>query len=620
MQPRSAELAAKLRGRLKPNRRYATLRWKTLLIVAATLMGLLVIVYIPLRIFLLGSFVSLERQLLLTDLDRASNAIADDLHNLDLLNAGFAIWDDTYAFVNTPKQEYIDNNYYDDFLADNRLNLVLVVDSTGQVVFGKAFDLESHLSVPIPQRFQQVANHDILLNHTAITSTITGVMSLPNAPMLISSRPIVTSQEQGPIRGTLIFGRYLDSREIGQLAAITHLNLMIDRPDGSPLAADPAPTSIQVLDEQTIAASKPLADLDRTTSLRLRVDVPRNVYAQGLVGINSFMISLLVAGLIFGGIMIGLLERFVLSRLATLQAGVQRIGEQSDLSERIEITGDDELTHLAASINGMLMALDRAQLERQQAEAALQELQLQEEALRAKREFLSIVSHELRTPLTPMLGYLDLMLVGEGGELTDDQRKFLKTIRSNTRRMSALVEDLLEIGRMEANSITLQFSPVDLGIVIEEVVERLQSDLERTSMTLTREIAVQLPLVEADRKRVEQVLMNLLSNAIKYNYPGGNITIRAFKRDSQYVEVQIEDSGIGLTLEQQSRLFTRFYRAETPLRDQVSGTGLGLVVAKTFVELHGGSITVQSQPGAGSTFSFTLPHHQPTDGAAPDRV
>src|SRR5438105_1350637 len=99
MQPRSAVPPAKLRGRSDPNRRYTTLRWKTLVIVAATLMSLLVIVYIPLRIFLLGSFVSLERQLLLTDLDRASNAITDDLYNLDLLNAGYAIWDDTYAFV-----------------------------------------------------------------------------------------------------------------------------------------------------------------------------------------------------------------------------------------------------------------------------------------------------------------------------------------------------------------------------------------------------------------------------------------------------------------------------------------------------------------------------------------
>src|SRR5215213_1631537 len=548
MQPRSADPAAKLRGRFGSNRRYTTLRWKTLLIVAATLMGLLVIVYIPLRIFLLGSFVALERQMLLTDLDRATNAINDDTYNLDLMNAGYAIWDDTYAFVEVPKQEYIDNNYYDDFFTDNRLNLVLIVDSAGRIMFGKAFDLESDLAVPVPQRFQQLTNHDILLNHTAITSVITGVVSLPNAPMLISSRPIVTSLEQGPVRGTLIFGRYLNSRELEQLAAITHLNLTIDRYDSLHPEADPV--LIEVLDEQTIVASQPLADLDRTASMRLRVQVPRSIYAQGLIGINSFMISLLLTGLLFGGIMIWLLERFVLSRLATLQANVQRIGEQSDLSKRIKITGDDELAHLAGSINGMLVAIEQAQAERAQAEDALRELQLQEQTLQAKREFLSNVSHELRTPLTPMLGYLDLMLVGEGGDLTDDQRMFLNTIRSNTLRLSVLVEDLLEIGRVEANAITLQFWPLDLGIVIRETIVRLQPDLERKSMILIQEIDAQLPLVEADEKRIGQVLMNLLSNALKYSYPGGRLTIRAFKRDSQYVEVQVEDVGIGITPEQ----------------------------------------------------------------------
>jgi signal transduction histidine kinase len=324
--------------------------------------------------------------------------------------------------------------------------------------------------------------------------------------------------------------------------------------------------------------------------------------------------------LLFGGIIVGLLERFVLSRLATLQASVQRIGEQSDLSKRIEITGDDEVADLTGSINGMLVAIERAQTERRQAEEALQEAQLQEQTLRAKREFLSIVSHELRTPLTPILGYLDLMLVGEGGDLTNDQRMFLNTIRANSLRMSLLMEDLLEIGRLEAHSITLQCRSVDLGILIGETINRLQSELEHKSMTLTMEIAVQLPLVEADQKRIGQVLMNLFSNALKYSYPGGRLTIRAFKRDSQFVEVQVEDAGIGLTSEQQSRLFTSFYRAETPFRDQVSGTGLGLSIAKMFVELHGGSITVQSQAGAGSIFSFTLPLHQPADSKAHDRV
>src|SRR5215216_7667804 len=112
----------------------------------------------------------------------------------------------------------------------------------------------------------------------------------------------------------------------------------------------------------------------------------------------------------------------------------------------------------------MLEAIEQAQIERRQAEEKLQKLQLQEEALRAKRDFLAIVSHELRTPLTPILGYLDLMLVGEGGDLTADQHKFLQTIRSNTLRMSVLVEDLLEIGRLEATSIKLHCGPVDLSI------------------------------------------------------------------------------------------------------------------------------------------------------------
>jgi signal transduction histidine kinase len=615
MQPRSADLAAKLRGLFSQNPRYATLRWKTLLIVAATLIGLLVIVYIPLRVFLLGSFVNLERQLLLTDLDRAANAIADDAHDLDLLNAGYAIWDDTYAFVDAPNQAYIDNNYYDDFFVDNRLNLVLVVDRSGQIVFGKAFDLSSGRNVAIPQRFEQLASDDILLAHPTITSSITGIISLPNSPVLISSRPIITSQEQGPARGTLMFGRPLDENEIQHLAAITHLKLGVEQHDRSALTQDLALPSIQVLDEQTITAFKPLADLDQTASWRLRVEVPRSVYAQGLVGINSFLISLAIAGLLFGGIMVGLLERFVLSRLARLQAGVQQIGAQNDLSKRIELAGNDELAHLTDSINTMLAAIERAQTERQQAEEVRRQLQFQEQALRAKREFISVVSHELRTPLTPMLGYLDLMLVGEGGDLTDDQLIFLKTIRSNTLRMSVLVEDLLEIGRLEANTINLQFWPVDLDTVIGETIELLQPELERKSMTLIQELATQLPPIEADQKRIGQVLMNLVSNALKYSYPGGRITIRAFQLDSQYVEIQVEDTGVGMTPEQLSRLFTRFYRADNPFRDRVSGTGLGLSIAKTFVELHGGSISAQSQVGAGSIFSFTLPLRQPANSS-----
>ncbi|HEU5099204.1 MAG TPA: CHASE4 domain-containing protein, partial [Roseiflexaceae bacterium] len=592
MQPCSADDTAKSRGHLESSRSYTSLRRKTLLIVCATLLALVAILYIPLRIFLLGSFIELEEQMLLTDLNRASSAIADDIHDLDLLNASYAIWDDSYTFVDTPNQNYIDNNYYDDFFIDNRLNLVLITDNSGRIVFGKGFDLVSGHEDALPQRFQQLVANDILLGHSATTSIVTGVVSLPSSPMLISSRPIVTSLEQGPARGTLIFGRSLDAREIGNLAAITHLKMTVERQASRRNSQDPAAPVVQVLGEQTIATSQRLPDLDAISDLSLRVEVPRSIYAQGLIGINSFLLSLVVAGLILGGIMISLLERFVLSRLIALQANVQQIGAQSDLAKRIEATGDDELASLAESINGMLAALEQAQAERQQAEEVRRQLQLRDEALRAKREMLSVVSHELRTPLTPMLGYVDLMLIGEGGELTNDQRMLLNTIRSNTLRMSVLVEDLLEIGRLETQTLALQFVLIDLHSLISETVDLLRPEIERKHLTLTQEIAAQLPAVEADQKRVGQVLMNLLTNALKYSDAGGRLSIRVFQHDSQYIEVQVEDTGVGLTPEQQSQLFTRFYRADNPFRDRVSGSGLGLAIAKGFVELHGGSISV----------------------------
>jgi signal transduction histidine kinase len=345
--------------------------------------------------------------------------------------------------------------------------------------------------------------------------------------------------------------------------------------------------------------------------LLLRVEVPRSIYAQGQIGISSFMLSFLVAGLLFGVMILALLERFVLSRLAALNTSVQSIGAQSNLSERVTMTGDDEIAHLTDSINDMLAALELAQAKHQQAEEVRKRVLIREEALHAKHEFLSIVSHELRTPLTPIAGYVDLMLLGEGGDLTDEQRQFLQTIRSNTTRMASLVEDLLDIGRLETNNITLECRPTDLKVIIAEAAKLLQPELANKQTALVLEFADTLPLVELDPKRIGQVLNNLISNAVKYSYPQATITIRVCPRDNDQIEIQVEDTGVGLTPEQQNQLFTRFYRADNQFRDTVRGSGLGLSIAKSYVELHSGAMSVSSQLSIGSIFMFTLPLRQP---------
>ncbi|HEY1012187.1 MAG TPA: GAF domain-containing protein, partial [Herpetosiphonaceae bacterium] len=250
------------------------------------------------------------------------------------------------------------------------------------------------------------------------------------------------------------------------------------------------------------------------------------------------------------------------------------------------------------------------------------------EADRAKRDFIATVSHELRTPLTPIRGFVDLLMLGALGQLSDPQKEALTTVKNNTMRMLGLVEDLLEIGRLEAGKIMLNTTPSNLNQLVRDTVGTWQLELERKRMTLDLELDDSLPQVEYDTKRIGQVFTNLVSNAIKYTKDGGAVWVRTFRNKDGMIQVDVQDTGVGLKPEDQRKLFQRFYRADSELRDQVGGTGLGLSIAKSFVELHGGDMWVSSVAGEGSTFSFSLPVHQPrpelgesedlTSGIGPD--
>ena len=600
---------------------FARLRIKTVLIVAAALAGLLLILYIPLRIFLFSSFVDLEEQMTRTDLQRAQSALLGDIHDLEVYNTSYAIWDDTYVFVADHNPTYIERNYYDQFFLDNRLNLLLVADNDGRVIFGKQFDLNTQTDTPLSQRFQQLSMGDPLLAKQAGTGSIAGIVLLPDGPMLIAAHKILTSEGQGPSRGALMMGRFLDTNETKRLAQNTQLAFAFYRLDSPQLPADvqsarasaanDAQPIVRPLSEQEIAAYALIDDLDGNTNLVLRMTSPRSIYLQGQIGIYYFIVSLLIAGLVFGAIILILLDRLILARLSRLSASVRRIGASGDLAARVAAIGHDELSDLAGEVNTMLAVLQRADVERRQAEDLREQARIQAEALQAKREILSIVSHELRTPLTPIMGFIDLLLLGEGGDLTDEQQKLLQAVYSNTLRLTALVDDLLEIGRIEANKVDLYFTSTDLRVVLTNTARMLQSECQRKEIELTYAMDDSLPLVEADSKRLEQVMINLLSNALKYTYPHGEITLRAFQRSDSEIEVQVADTGVGISPEQQQHLFDPFYRADNPLSNQAGGAGLGLSIAKSFVELHGGTMWVHSTVGVGSVFAFTLPIKRP---------
>ena len=246
------------------------------------------------------------------------------------------------------------------------------------------------------------------------------------------------------------------------------------------------------------------------------------------------------------------------------------------------------------------------------------------QANEAKSEFVSIVSHELKTPMTSIKGYADLLVKGAAGEISEMQQKFLGVIRSNVDRMNTLVSDLLDISRIESGRLKLHIQSMPIKTVVDEVVQTMQERITAKELALTVEVSEDLPLVRADEGRLIQVLTNLISNAYRYTLPGGMISVKATvwsngpppdkarsvppgEQHSRYLCLSVSDTGIGITPTDQKRIFDKFFRGDDPVVRETAGTGLGLSIAKSIVELHDGQMWFQSEPGQGSTFSFTVP-------------
>lgn len=230
---------------------------------------------------------------------------------------------------------------------------------------------------------------------------------------------------------------------------------------------------------------------------------------------------------------------------------------------------------------------------------------------RLKSEFVATVSHELRTPMTSIKGYVEIMLMGAAGKLSEQQTHFLEIVKGNTERLAILVNDLLDISRIESGRATLSLQPVDITDVIEASVEDLKRRMaeEERIMQIDIDIPTDLPSTYGDKERVRQIADNLLENAYQYTpHENGHIIVTAKQTDNE-VQIDVKDNGIGLSKKEQERIFERFYRGEDPLVLATSGTGLGLSIVQRLIEMHKGRIWVESTgaPGEGSTFSFTLP-------------
>ncbi len=231
---------------------------------------------------------------------------------------------------------------------------------------------------------------------------------------------------------------------------------------------------------------------------------------------------------------------------------------------------------------------------------------------RMKTEFVSLVSHELRTPLTSIKGYTELVLDGDAGEIDEEVEEYLGIVYKNAERLVALVNDLLDISRIESGRVQLNIEPVDLNEIVETVTATMQHSIQDKQQILEVQIDPAATGVMGDKSKLIQVLTNYVSNAYKYTQPGGHIRI-LINQQGDFASVSVSDDGFGISPEDQEHLFTRFYRVDNSMTREVGGTGLGLSIVKQLIGVMGGEVGVESKLGKGSNFWFTVPLESKTE-------
>lgn len=681
------------------------------------------------RLLVIDRFAQLEEREVRLNVQRAANALSEDLAGLSRTIEDYAAWDQTYAYMATPTVRYTDQEMSPATLAGVGVNYLAILDLHGREVFSRSIDLASKKEVAAPQGlapYLRLAGP--LLSRTGAERGTAGIILLPHGPMRIGSFPILTAQRTGPTRGTLVMGRWLNGSEVSSLAHRTQLSLSLEPGSDQP-AAQGGETIVRALSPEFVAGYLPIGGLTGTPVLVLRVQMPRVIYAQGRVMLEYLILCFVAAGLVFGLVTDLLLHRIVLSRLERLTRSVAAIGVGQHFSGRVSLPGNDELAMLASSINETLGSLEQAEAALVKTNANLEERvrertaenvdnilrsmdeslividpelrirrvnprtlrllgypeeqlvgqhagmvtaeparpgeatgvertfrtrsgenipvlfssaelrdssgrlegyvwlaqdvtelkraqdeivdarDLAEQANRAKSTFLANMSHELRTPLNAIIGYSQMMQEDCGGEVPEHVRPDLMKIERSGHMLLAIINDVLDLSKIEAGRMELSLETFDVADILRDVRNAVHPLVVQRGNQMEVSCEEAALLAFGDAAKFRQSLLNLVNNACKFTENGRvGISVRNVIRNRlTQLEVQVSDNGIGIPPEHLNKLFQPFSQVDPSATRKYGGTGLGLATSRKFCQMMGGDITVESELGHGSRFFMRIP-------------
>ena len=709
------------------------IRNKILLILGVTFLFLFSIIFITTEQIVEESFSRLEENKVSTNVARALNALDTKTETLSSMAHDYGAWDDTFYFVQGENDGYVNETLYPSVLTNLDTNMILFYDSSNKLYYATGVDLKNGQEKKISsQMLDYLSANFILFSHPE--EEITGIIDSPEGLLLITSHHITQSSEEGPIVGTIIFGRYLDETLIEQLEQKTQLDLNVHNFNEKNASLDVDILSsynnnnknlhINPQSKTMIIGTTVLEDLNGNPIVILDVEMARDIYQHGKSTVRYIFNAMLMTGILCGIVLTVLLDRSILNRLSFLSSNLTDITEKGSISSRVYVEGNDELKDLANNINYRLESLENNELELQQAEREnrkrmetvlssiicgtllidsethnitdvnptateiigmpkenivgsaysdflpplekgkdaflypgkavnkfesilvnadgkeipvlrsivpvhlfnkmyfvesfvdMTRIKEAEEALldakitaeaanRAKSDFLATMSHELRTPLNSIIGFSDLMLGGAVGD-PDMQKKFVGNISASGKHLLSLINNILDLSKIEAGKMDIHCELFGAYTTIDEVKQLVSPLADKKGIELEFIKDSSLEKIYADRIRFKQIFFNLTSNAIKFTYPGGKITISATKALDK-ARFSVEDTGIGISEENKSKLFQPFIQLDSATTRKYEGSGLGLSLVKRFVEMQNGRIWVESALGKGTKFTFELP-------------
>lgn len=574
------------------------LRAKSICFLAASFGGLFLLVAAAALLVLLPAANQADEQSMQLRLERLQSRIDQQIEQVRVYAQEYGPWNETLEFVRGKNPAFLDDNFSYESLSSAGMAITAIWDAEGRMLGARSYDQATEQARDVPAPILRALETWPHLHQHMVGESSEGIMVSPAGLLLVSAQPVTSNERESFSSGTFLAAQILDAQMLSRLSVgETH--------------------SISLLDDQSLAASAPddapwdgfmrevllLRDPSRQPVARLLITAPRLVNEIQVRGLWLVFGTLSAGGLFMGLFAWSLLSRRFIVRIEGLTADVARLESDATLRTRLTDTpGDDELSQLARDTGAMAGKLADA---RHSAESAT----------RAKGAFLAAMSHEIRTPLNGVLGYLGLL---RETALSPEQSEHVRIIEESGEGLLGVINEILDYSKLESGRVTFESLPTDARGIASEVLSLFSPRLKSKNVQSRLEIHKDVPArILADPLRLRQVLTNLLSNAEKFTL-SGEISIRLdpLGNGVEGLRIAMRDTGIGMAPDQIARGFQPFSQADTSIARRFGGTGLGLAITERLVVAWGGTLSVASEVGRGSTFTFTLPAATATQAPA----